>query len=58
MLAGVQWADWTSAGHLAQATEGGQLQILDIRGMRVLHEVQLGKEKPKHSKAPAWAEEW
>ncbi len=58
VLPGIQWADWTFDGHLAQATESGQLSILDIRGKRIISVMRLGEDGPKQRKAPLWAEEW
>ncbi len=57
-IPGVQWADWTAAGHLAVATWGGYLQLRDASGSRVLSEVWLPEGEPAPHRAPDWAGEW
>lgn len=58
ILTGVQWADWTFEGHLAQATEDGRLLIWDTRRKRAISETSLGFDQPKPKQAPDWAGQW
>lgn len=56
-LPDVQWADWTSAGHLATAT-AASLAIRDVKKNRTLSEVGLPQDEPQRCPAPDWASEW
>jgi hypothetical protein len=59
-LADVVWADFDSRGHLAVATAGGELKVLEIKDgdFETLFSHDMNPLRPDPVEAPAWATQW
>lgn len=59
-LAGVQWADWDSAGRLLIATTEGRIQVrqLERDTFRTVFDEDLAALRPDPQPPPEWAHEW
>jgi hypothetical protein len=60
LLAEVVWADFDSRGHLAVATAGGELKVLEIKNgdLETLFSQDMNPLQPDPVEAPAWATRW